>query len=134
MPFVDEAAQNAALDALWGAGHGASMPSTFQVGLLDGDPSDGGAELDSDGGYARITRANNATTWLPADAGVKSSVPLPFPDPTDAWSADADYWGIYVAGVLFDYGPLSDTLQVTGAGTGPRITLARYFDPTADDN
>lgn len=134
MPFYDEAAQNAALDALWGAGHGASMPTTFQVGLLDGDPTDGGAELDPDGGYARITRTNNASTWLPADAGAKVSVVLTFPDATDAWSADATWWGIYVSGALFDYGPLADTLQVTGAGDGPQITLARYFDPTTGND
>lgn len=129
MPFYDAAAQNAALDALWGSQHGVTMPDTFEVGLFTGDPSDAGLELDPDGGYARIVCANDDTTWLPADEGVKTSVLLVFPDSTGEWSDDADYFGLFVGGTLFDFGRLTDPVSVAVEGPGPQVILSRYFDP-----
>lgn len=131
MPFADTAAQNAALDALWGADHGPTMPAMFEVGLLDGDPGEGGTELATVGGYARVDCTNDGTMWPPAEGGVKTSTVVAFPSTTDAWPDDAEFWGIYVNGALFDYGRLSDPVAVDGAGPGPQLTLTRYFDSLA---
>lgn len=108
MPFYSTAAQDAALDALWGSGHAASMPATFDVGLLTSDPRVGTVdEMPADGtqaathwaifvagalfdfglleepvtfaGYARIAGLpNDDTTWDVAADGMKSMQPQTF--------------------------------------------------------
>ena len=129
MPFYDTTAQNAALDSLWGAAHGSTMPTTFEVGLLNGDPTDAGTELASTGGYARITASNNGTTWPGAVDGSSTTAPLSFADATGPWSDTATHWAIYVSGGLFDYGRLADPVTVTAAGPVQPITLTVYFNP-----
>lgn len=98
MPFYDVAAQNAALDALWGDGHAPSMPAAFDLGLICSDPRVTGVveEMPADGsraatrwaifvgsvlwdhgpldgnlvfaGYARITGCPNSDTFWDAAA------------------------------------------------------------------
>lgn len=129
MPFYDPAALDAALDALWGVGHGSSMPAAFEVGLLSSDPRIAGEveELTSAGGYARVPGTNDGF-WLPSEDGEKVSAVLRFPDPTAAWSAPAKFDGIFVDGVLWDFGPLAEDIEVTEAGSGPAIRLVRRFN------
>lgn len=127
MPFYDDAAADAALDAMWGANHGSTMPATFQVGLLTGDPRDGGIELTSAGGYARLTCTNGASFWGDAAGGTKTSVPVQLVNATGAYNDDADWWGIWVSGALFDFGRLTDTISVTAAGAPPAFTISVYF-------
>ena len=54
MPLYDSTAKDAALDAMWGSGHAASMPATFDFGLLTSDPRVSGLveEMPADGTQA----------------------------------------------------------------------------------
>lgn len=128
MPFVDDAAKNAALDALYGVNASTAMPATFEVALFAGDPRVDGVELDDTmGGYARVACDNDATMWNGAADGIKESAPVEFPDATDAWSDTADWWVIMVDDAPFDCGRLSEPITITGARPGPVVTLTVYF-------
>ena len=120
------AAKNAALDAMWGASHAASMPATFQLGLLTNDPRLSAPVEVSGPGYARISGTNDGTFWDAAASGVKTSKVQTFPNATGAWST-ARFWGIWVTGELWDFGRLAEDIAVTAAGAGPAIKLRRTF-------
>jgi len=117
-------ARDLMLDRMW-----ATAPGTLvEVGLLNGDPSLGGTELDPADcpGYAR-----HAVTWsgfwLPAADGAKSSAEFALPAPTAEWT-DAGQWDcIYVDGYAFDAAPLVDPVVVTAAGDGPVVQIVRAF-------
>ena len=128
---IDVTAQNGCLDALLGDNHASTTPSAFQLALFDGDPTQGGVELTSSGGYARVVSiANNSTNFPAADTGVKTGAAQAFADSTDAYSAIGTYW------VLFDdanptvawfYGALSELVNVTASGTAVAITPRLYW-------
>ena len=108
--------QNRWLDALLGSSRAASMPATVLVHLYTDDPSDGGVELDSTGGYAALSVANNDTNFPPADGGGKTSADFSWT--FTAAASDIALWGVVSDGTdLIVGGPLPDPINVTGAGT-----------------
>ena len=80
------------------------------------------------GGYARISAANNTTTFGPiasepsAGFSVQNNITLSYPQSTAAWSSGTSpliYAGLFDAstgGNLWAYGPLSSSEQVNQAG------------------
>lgn len=127
MPVVTDAVQNAWLD-LYLRGIG-THPASLQLALFFGDPSNGGTELTSDGGYARVTIAD--TDWAAADAGSSVAGPIDFADATDAWSDTATHWCLVTAGGdLGPSGALTDPLVVTGAGAVSLTSITVFFADT----
>lgn len=125
------AAQNAALDALLGSGKAAGVPASWEVALFAGDPSNGGTELTSTGGYARVTVANDTAHWPAATSGEKTSTPVTFPTSTAAWSATATHF------LLIDQadhttkwfpGQLADDVVVSASGAVVIPTLSLYWN------
>jgi hypothetical protein len=132
VPVVSDAVQNAWLDLyLRGVG---TAPSSLELALFFGDPSDGGTELTSDGGYARATI--NASDWAAADAGSSVAGPIDFADATDAWSDTATHWCLVDGGDLGPSGALTDPLEVTGPGAVSLTSITVFFADTvvADDS
>lgn len=131
---MDVAAMNAILDASFGTTRAAHCPSSHQLALFYGDPRDLGTELDATGGYARTTVA--AADWLAAADGEKSTVTKTLATPTGEWSSEATHYALFDgSGYLWDSGPLTSALTVTGPGPAPqaRITVrwADAVDPAA---
>lgn len=148
MPIRDVAAQNASLDNDYGATHGPNAPAVHYLALFSGDPmvdvaEGGGVEIASttdvdDGaggtttvanGYARVAVANDAT-WAAADGGRKETVdPVQFADALAEWPATVTHFALLDAGgVMWDCAPLADPVDVTGAGPGPAVVPAIFFD------
>lgn len=118
-------ARDLMLDRMWATAPGALV----EVGLLNGDPSIGGTELDvvDCPGYARHTVSTWAGFWSAAVDGSKSSAAVTFGAPTDVWN-DAGSWDcIYVDGYAFDAAELVDPVVVTAAGDPVTATLVRAF-------
>lgn len=92
MSIRDTAAQNTALDALLGASKAAGVPATFDLALFDGDPGDGGTELDGTGGYARVAVANDGATWPAAANGIKTTASPVTLAGTDTYETAATHW------------------------------------------
>ena len=129
----DTTIDEAALDALHGPNSGVSMHFTFEVGLLTGDPRNGGVELGPDGGYARITGCDNASaTFWPANAadGQKVSADLTPANATEAYSGTATHWGWFRTGETdpFNWGELDTDIVVDAAGPVPSFTCAISFN------
>lgn len=129
----DTTVDEAALDALHGTGSGTSMHFTFAVGLLNGDPRNGGTELTSAGGYARVAGCDNASaTFWPAAAadGQKVSAAVAFAAATGAFSAKATHWGWFRTGETapFNWGEIDGGLYVDGAGAVPTFTCIVSFN------
>lgn len=87
---LDVDAQNAALDAVLGDGAAASMPTSFELALFNGDPANGGTELTPTGGYARATADNDTATFPDADSGQKVSATISFTAPSGPWVGVTD--------------------------------------------
>lgn len=129
----DTTIDEAALDALHGTTAGISMHFTFEVGLLTGDPRDGGVELGPDGGYARITGCDNASAAFWPDVatdGQKVSVDLTLADATDAFSDVATHWGWFRTGETdpFNWGELDADIVVDEAGPVPSFNCIASFN------
>jgi hypothetical protein len=125
MPIKDEAAMNASLDNDYGATKGPNAPASHQLALFVGDPQvdlidGGGYEIDSTNcpGYARTTVSNNAT-WAPSEFGMKQTVDgIELPAPTDEWIDEPTHWALIASGeVIWDTGPFTEPMQITGAST-----------------
>lgn len=117
---IDVAAQNASLDALLGDGHAAGIPDAWEMAIFNADPTNGGTELTSDGGYARAAVDNDTANWPDAALGVKASVGQSFGTSTDAWSDDGQYLVLYDAAdhtTAWFYAPLDDPIIVPVTGT-----------------
>lgn len=128
---MDPAAMNALLDAGCGTTRAAHCPSSHELALFFGDPRDLGTELDSTGGYARVTVS--ASDWAAASGGEKSTAWMQFPAATAEWSATATHWALIASGeVLWDSGPLTDPLEVTGPGDGPLVRATVRFADSID--
>lgn len=85
--------RNASLDACYGDNHSSVYPSTVYLHLFVSDPTQGGIELTSSGGYAPLAVINNSANFPNAVGGFKSNgAILAFADPTAAWSGPADYF------------------------------------------
>lgn len=106
-------AQNASLDSCYGDAHSSVWPSTLWLHLFLSDPSAGGTELTSAGGYAPISIANNSTNWPDASGGLKlNGAEFDFAVSTGAWSGPCDYWW------------LADAQTAVVAPTTPSVTPA----------
>lgn len=134
---MDIAAMNAVLDAAFGTTRAAHCPSSHTLSLYFGDPTDGGTELTSDGGYAAITVA--AADWNAAADGAKMSDWLQFPTATDEWSSEATHWALLDGSDIWASGPVRDVLGdvplvVSGAGPGPEFrAVVRFADSITPD-
>lgn len=124
MPLIDVAAQDYFLDAMWATAPGALL----EVGLLTGDPRVGGVELTSEGAYERVAVVVYDGFWMASIDGLKRSELIAFPDTTGPWPTAATWEGIWVDGVLWDAGPLTDPVVVTEAGPGVQVRLSRHFN------
>lgn len=126
MPLLDQAARNKSLDNDYGTARAAGAPSAFEVALFQGNPAQGGVEV-SGSGYARASL--NSDDWGAAAGGVKE-VTVTFPSPTDAWTT-AYFWALYdpVGADWWDYAPFTSPLVITGAGSGPVVALAVFYNP-----
>lgn len=125
------AAQSAALDALLGDNRGVTMPTSFEVALFNGDPQLGGSELTSDGGYVRVTVANDSTTFPAAVSGQKVSAVIAFATSSDAWSDTATHYLLYDAAdstTAWFPGRLLDEVSVDDADTDVAVQLAAYWN------
>ena len=133
MPIRDTAAMNASLDNDYGSTHGPNAPASHDLALFDGDPMLDGVELDSTSapGYARVSIA--AADWAAAADGQKALVaPVQLPDPTDAW-LEATHWALLDGSTMWDCGPLTEPLEVTGASSdGPLVSPVVFYDDGAD--
>ena len=139
MPIRDQAAMERSLDNDYGSTRGPNAPDSFEVMLLDsfGVEIDD-VSLDEDGiteipnGYARATHDND--DWLPAAEGVKVSGTVTFPAPTAEWET-AVYRALIdpLTNQRWDYAPLADPLDVSGAGSGtPTLVMTVFYDDNLD--
>lgn len=137
-------ASNISLDACYGDAASSVWPSTLWLHLFVSDPTAGGAELTSAGGYAPISIANNSTNWPDASGGQKTNGALfAYPASTGPWSGPADFWwlsdapaalpapgaptvtGVGAAGVTpwyYKITTLGGDGESTGSGTGVNVT------------
>ena len=131
MPIRDDAARNASLDNDYGTTTGPHAAPSHLLALFVGDPFIDGYET-SGGGYTRVAVA--PADWLPADGGMKTTVaPIQFPATTAAWSQPVTHWALYdnTGAVMWDTGPLTEPLDVTGSGPGPTVTPTVFYDDSA---
>lgn len=134
MPIRDTAAMNRSLDNDYGTTRGPNAADSHLLALWDGDPmldvSEGGGVEVVGGGYARVTVL--PADWLPAVDGRKAlAAPKQFPTVTAEWPEGAEYWALIDGGdgvTMWDCGPLTEALEVTGPGPGPLVTVAVYYD------
>lgn len=113
-------ARNASLNACYGNAHSSAYPSTVYLHLYVSDPTQGGIELTSAGGYAPVAITNDSTNWPDAIGGNKTNgTTIDLPESTDAWSGPADYfWLADSATSLLAPGPPSLSTHGT-AGVTP---------------
>lgn len=131
MPIRDLAARNSSLDNDYGTTAGPNAPASHLLALYVGDPFLDGYET-AGGGYARV--AVPAASWGPADGGMKTTTaPVQFPATTAAWDQPVTHWALYDAAgvVMWDTGPLTEPLDVTGSGPGPTVTPTVFYDDSA---
>ncbi len=111
-------AQNISLDACYGSNHSSEWPSTIYLHLFVSDPTQGGVELTSAGGYAPVSVTNNSTNFPAASGGQKKNGTLiSFGSSSGAWSGPADYWWFTdaAAGVAPPGAPTISQSGTTGA-------------------
>lgn len=128
MPLVDTIAENAALDACYGDGHSDAWPSSVTIRLFDGDPRDGGVELDEVGGYEGVIVDNDDTTFPPAEAGSKTTPLIDFGTSTDAWSAPATWAVIEADGTLLEAVEFDAPVDVAEAGVSVQVQLVLFHE------
>lgn len=102
MGILSVAEQDVFLAAYFGANKAAGAPASFQLALFNDDPTVGGVEMDSVGGYARVTVTNDGTNFPAPASGELVGAVQTFPTPTGAWTAagvadTATYWVLYNA-------------------------------------
>lgn len=138
MPIRDTSAMNRSLDNDYGSTRGPNAADSHLLALFDGNPmlsvdDGGGVEITNadNPGYARVT-VDQDTDWLPAENGMKSLVsPKQLPATTGQWLDSPSHWALLDGAddsVMWDCGPLSEPLEVTGAGAGPLITFSVFYD------
>lgn len=142
MPIRDIAAMNRSLNNDYGTSRGPNAADSHQLALFVGDPmipadDDGGVECapGTHPGYARVTV--NPGDWLPAADGRKMLTgPKQLPATTGEWDPEPDYWALFdgaVPGLMWDCGPLTAPLQVTGPGDGPLVSVAVFYDDAVSE-
>ena len=116
---ANPAARNMALDACYGDARSTRWPASIQLALFNGDPSAGGTELTSAGGYVRAVIANTSANFPDATAGVKTSgTTTQFSPSTGSFSAAFNYWAFFDGS-----GNLLDAGQVTDPTTNSPVTI-----------
>lgn len=129
MTLVSAVARDNSVGMSYG-GYG-TPPTTLEIALFSGDPTNGGTELTSAGGYERLVVPNDATTWpdAPADGSITSAV-LEFAVSTDAWSDTANFFQIYDAdtGDAWDSGELADEVSVNEADVPVPGQITVYYN------
>lgn len=128
MPLIDVIAENVALDACYGDNHSTTWPDSVTIRLFDGDPRDGGVELDAVGGYEGLTVTNDDTTFPPADAGAKTTPLLDFGTSTDAWSASATWAVIEADSILIEAFQFDTPVTVAEAGVSVQVQLVLFHE------
>lgn len=136
MPIRDTAAMNASLDNDYGDDRGPNAAAYHLLALFAGDPmldvvDGGGEELTSvdNPGYARVTI--DPSDWLPAANGRKDLTgPAEFPATTGEWAESPSHWALFAPDgtTCWDCGPLTEPLDVTGAGSGPLVSVSVFYD------
>ena len=119
MPMLSYAEQAALLDSYWGDGKGTGAPATFELALFNGDPTLGGVEMDSVGGYAAVSITNDGTNFPAAADGQKVCAEQTFPTPTGEWTAagvadTGTHWVLRDSstGTVWDYDVLTEEVNV----------------------
>lgn len=135
MPIRDIAAMNRSLDNDYGTSDGPNAATSWYLCLWVGDPSEGGVEQDGPG-YERAQILPG--DWADAVDGYKTLTdPASVGEPTDEWPDDSDYWALLDAAddtIMWDYGPLTEPLQVTSGGGGPVEVLPMiYYNDAVPD-
>jgi len=119
MALTDPDAQDVALDAVYGDGKAAGAPTSIEVALFNGDPDNGGVELDAGvGGYARLVLANTTANFPDAAGGLKS-VPVDFGTATAAYFDQVTHWQFLDhadSTTRYDSGRFASAITVTGPG------------------
>lgn len=132
MPIASDVIQQKRLDLIFR--NVGTAPASLELALFAGDPSDGGTELTSDGGYARVTI--NAADWSSGTDGSVIAGPIAFADATDAWSDTATHWCLIEGSDLGECGSLTDPITIAGPTTD--ITLESitvfYADTVTPDD
>lgn len=110
--------ENMLLDTLFSNGT-FTKPTNLHFALHSADPGEtgAGAEL-SGGGYARVSVANNGSTFSRTGNTVTNAGAISFAESTGS-QGTATHFGIWTAstgGSLLYYGPLGASLAVTAAG------------------
>jgi hypothetical protein len=129
MPLGDVAEKNAALNALFGTGHAASMASSHDLALFTGSPYDGGVETDY-AGYSRTAVANNSG-WPAAVDGAKTRSVTP-PAATGAASLDIACWVLFNGSAITAWEFLDSPLSVDDAGAVEAIGVTVYIPDDAN--
>lgn len=127
MPISDSAERVNFITSYYGAT--GTVPTSFDVALFNGDPTFDGVEITGPG-YARVTIANNGTTWTTSGDQVVAEVT--FPAPTGAWD-EATHFGLYNGAALGETDAFDSPLDVTGAGAAPVVEVVIYFGDTIND-
>lgn len=128
---IDLVAQNAGLDALLGDGAAASIPTTWEIALFNGDPQAGGTEITSAGGYVRPVVPNDSATFPDAVDGEKLSAIIDVDAPSGPWSDTVTHFLLIDGGdstTQWFPGTLADPLTVFGTETAVRIQLSLFWN------
>jgi len=119
----------AALKTQYGDAHAAVWPSTWQTRLYQGDPRDGGVELDTTNypGYAAGTVGNTSANFPDPDgtSGVMTSAVLTFATPTGDWDDVPSHVGLCdpTGGVLLEVFAVDFGVYADGTpGAGEAVT------------
>lgn len=120
-------ARNMSLDACYGDAHSSTWPATIWLHLFVSDPTQGGIELTSAGGYAPVSAANSTANFPDASGGQKTTATaMDFAASTGAWSGPADYWWFTDSQTAL-VAPTSPTVTPTGTSG----SAAWYYVVTA---
>lgn len=124
MGRLSDADANNDLDVRFG-GATSSAPATYYVGLSTTAPANDGTGITEPvgNGYARVSVANNATSFPAASSRAKSNgVVITFPTPTAAWGTVG--WFVLMdastAGAMHAWGQLADAQN-------PDVSSPVYF-------
>lgn len=119
---MDIEVMNQILGFCFGPGRHPDAPDSLQIALFYGNPKDSGTELDADGGYTRVTLAQDSDWTTPADGAIDSVVKQ-LASTTDAYSSTADYFALIdpVTGWMWHSARFAEPIDVTGVGNGPYV-------------
>lgn len=118
MALGSVAGKNLSLNCMYGANKAAIAPATVYGHLYLSDPTQGGVELASTGGYAAVSISNDGTNFPDASGGQMSNGAVwAFPESTGAWSGVATFFWLTDALGCAPPGPLTITQAGTAGST-----------------